>query len=114
MVARYADIRQIRAHKIAMHDIVGGNGARWLMCSATLQNLMRWYFQADPVRVSAGMHTFAEDRPELAAIKVKAPDAAVITIEFATGDIGTPTICWGLPPEVNAPSEHSVLGTKGT
>ena len=112
-LVRFADIRQIRSHKLAMHDLENGNGGPIIDMCCHLFDLMRWYFNSDPVKVMARALTFGQNKAELASVAIKAPDTSAITVEFASGDIGSITLCWGLPSGVNGNLEHSILGPEG-
>lgn len=112
IMARFADIRSIRP-KPAMHDAQYGNGGPMVDMLCHFTDLMRWYFQSDPVSVTAKDFTFSQDRPEIAHIEHKAPDTAAITIEFESSDVGAVTLCWGLPPTVNGSLQCEMVGPKG-
>ncbi len=96
-----SDIRQIRP-KLAMHD-AQQNGGPIIDMAVHLIDTWRYIFQSEAVRVSAQGLTLAQGRPELRQIAAQAPDAAIITATFASGDIGSFVVCWGLPPGVNPP-----------
>ena len=112
VLMRFTDIRQIRP-KLAMHDAECGNGGPMVDMSCHFFDLMRWYFKSDPVSVSARMLTISSERPEIAHIKHKAPDTAVITVEYASSDIGVVTVCWGLPPKIADKTQFDAMGPKG-
>ncbi|AEE97844.1 Gfo/Idh/MocA family protein [Mahella australiensis] len=112
IMARFADIRSIRP-KPAMHDAQYGNGGPMVDMLCHFTDLMRWYFQSDPVSVAAKDFTFSQDRPEIAHIEHKAPDTAAIIIQFESSDVGAVTLCWGLPPTVNGSLQCEMVGPKG-
>lgn len=112
VLARFSDVREMRP-KRAMHDAQNGNGGPLVDMSCHFLDLMRWYFDSDPVRVSCRNFAFAADRPELAHIAYKAPDTGVMVVEFASGDIGEISVCWGLPPQVNGELKYDALGPLG-
>jgi predicted dehydrogenase len=112
VIIRLADIRQIRP-KLAMHDAMYGNGGPIVdMCSHYF-DLMRWYFNSEPVMVMASGFTFAKDREELSTIQHKAIDTASIIIRFTSGDIGMITVTWGLPPKVDGKPQADMIGPLG-
>jgi predicted dehydrogenase len=94
-----SDIRQVRP-KLAMHD-PHQNGGPVIDMAVHLIDTWRYVFQSEPVYVCAQGLTLAKDRPELASLPSLAIDSAVITVTFASGDIGNFNVCWGLPPGVN-------------
>jgi predicted dehydrogenase len=110
---QFADIRQIRAHKPAMHDLKAGNGGPIVDMCCHFTDLMRWYFGADPVRVMAVNRIFAQCRPELMSISMKAPDTSAIIIEYIGGHVGQILLCWGLPPGIAGMLDHRIVGPKG-
>ncbi|MGC8890808.1 MAG: Gfo/Idh/MocA family protein [bacterium] len=112
VIIKFADIRQIRP-KLAMHDAMYGNGGPIVdMCSHYF-DLMRWYFNSEPVRVMASGFIFSKGRNELSTIQYKALDTASIIIEFSSGDIGMITVTWGLPPKVDGKPEAGMIGPLG-
>ncbi|MCL2478733.1 MAG: Gfo/Idh/MocA family oxidoreductase [Treponema sp.] len=113
VVMSFADIRQNRP-KLAMHDACFGNGGPMTDMACHYFDLMRWYYGSDPKSVSAVWRISSEDRPYLASIKNKAPDSAVITVEYESGDMGTMILNWSLPV-TNERSFHasSVTGSEG-
>lgn len=52
-------------------------------------------------------------RSELKSIEALAIDTATLIVEFASGDIGSMTVSWGLPPGVQGPAGACILGPKG-
>lgn len=111
---RFSDIREIRP-KRAMHDAETGNGGPMVDMVCHFVDLMRWFFQAEPVKVNASIFTFAKDRPEIAHFSHKAPDTGDLTIEFDSGDVGSVQISWGLPPTVTTEkgNEFTLIGPEG-
>lgn len=112
MMMRYTDIRSIRP-KPAMHDAEFGNGGPMVDMSCHFIDLFRLHFNSEPVRVYARSLTFAGDRPEIDKIKTKAPDTAVLLIDFESGDVGIINVCWGLPPKVDGYPMIDIWGPKG-
>lgn len=112
VLMRFSDVRELRP-KRAMHDAAQGNGGPLVDMSCHFIDLMYWMFNAEPVRVTARSFTFAADRPEIAHFTHKAPDTAAMIIEYASGDVGEISICWGLPPGVNGEYRYDALGPEG-
>jgi predicted dehydrogenase len=115
IIMHWTDIRENRP-KIAMHDAEFGNGGPITDVACHYYDLMRWYYNSDPVSVSAVWRVSAEDRPNLASVKTKAPDTCVITVEYQSGDMGCMIINWGLPtPPGRAPGymANSAIGSEG-
>jgi len=95
-----------------MHDRAGNNGP--------VVDLMQHYFllwesvfESVPVSVEAAGFIAAHDRPEIAHFKEKAIDTAVVTVRYASGDVGTMTVCWGLAAQSRVPSQpERLIGPK--
>lgn len=112
VIISYTDIRETRP-KIAMHDAQFGNGGPMVDMACHLFDLMRWYYGCDPVKVSALWRSSAINRPSLSGIEIKAPDTAIMTIEYAMGNIGVITMNWGLPAGVNGNFTYYAVGSEG-
>lgn len=97
------DARQIRP-KPAMHDAARNGGP---VIDMLVHYAATWMtvFESRPVIVHAQGMTLASGRPELAAVSALAPDTAVVTVTHESGDVGTATLTWGLPPGVNPPAQ---------
>ncbi|MCL4522171.1 MAG: Gfo/Idh/MocA family oxidoreductase [Firmicutes bacterium] len=78
-----------------MHDRHGNNGP---VVDLLEHYFLLWetVFDAKPVDVGAFGFIAAHDRPEIAQFPEKAIDTAVVTIRYASGDVGTVTVSWGL------------------
>lgn len=94
-----SDIRQVRP-KLAMHD-AQQNGGPVIDMAVHLIDTWRFIFQSEVVQVYSQGLSLAKKRPELENIEIVAIDSAIITVTFASGDIGTFLVSWGLPPGVN-------------
>jgi predicted dehydrogenase len=106
------DIRELRP-KREMHD-THTNGGPVIDMAVHLFDLWGHIFQSQPVEVFAQGLTIAADRPEIDFITEKAIDTASIVTRYASGDIGTFVVSWGLPPKVNPPEKADQLyGPKG-
>ena len=96
----FNDMRETR-FKTAMHDAVYGNGGPMVDMACHLFDLMRWYYECDPVSVYCKWSKSATKRQSLEAIENKAADTGVMTITYADGSLGVITMNWGLPEKVN-------------
>ncbi|MDR1537994.1 MAG: Gfo/Idh/MocA family oxidoreductase [Clostridiales bacterium] len=105
----YQDLRQIRP-KIAMHDILYGNGGPIVDMSCHLFDLMRWYYNSDPAYVSAFWRINAKGRLDLEEI---APDSCFINVEYENGSLGSIMLNWGLPPGAPDVFYSTVAGSSG-
>jgi predicted dehydrogenase len=107
-----SDIREIRP-KIEMHDDEV-NGGPVIDMAVHLVDLWSHIFDSHAVSVFCQGLTMAAGRPEIGNPKKAAPDTATIVVTFASGDIGTFVVTWGLPPGVS-PDElpDQVYGPKG-
>jgi predicted dehydrogenase/sugar phosphate isomerase/epimerase len=94
-----ADIRELRPKRL-MHD-ADGNGGPVIDMAVHLFDLWANIFDSAPVAISAQGLTLAARRSEIAHIPNKAIDTATIAVTYASGDVGTFTVSWGLPPAVN-------------
>ncbi len=93
------DIRQVRP-KLAMHD-AHQNGGPVIDMAVHLIDTWRYIFQSEAVHVFAQGLILAKESEALKSISDLAVDTAIITVTFASGDIGNFIVSWGLPPGVN-------------
>ena len=102
--------------KLAMHDDALNRGPLVdVMCHTV--DLWRGLFESDPVCVYARAAIFAEGKPRVAGVQKLAVDTAVVVVEFASGDVGTFHVSWGLPEGtrslggqfIHAPNGHVQL-----
>lgn len=93
VVTSYA-LAEVRPKRI-MHDANGNMGPVVENCC---HYFMMWkrIFGADPVTVYALGGVFAKDRPEIAHFEKKAVDTALISVQYASGDLAEMTISWGM------------------
>lgn len=90
-----SDLLQEVRPKFAMHDRQGNNGPIMdVGCHYYL--LWQTVFQSTPTTVYAQGRVLAKDRPELAHLVDPAIDTAVITVAYASGDLASMTVSWGL------------------
>ncbi|NPV08392.1 MAG: Gfo/Idh/MocA family oxidoreductase [Anaerolineae bacterium] len=99
--------------KVAMHDMLTGNGGPVVDFCPHRFDLWRLAFDSEPVQVEAQALTLAQGRPELAGLKQLAPDTVSLLVRYASGDVGALSISWGLPPGVSGGSFAEVWGPKG-
>jgi predicted dehydrogenase len=108
----YTFANQIRP-KVAMHDMLTGNGGPVIDFCPHRFDLWRSCFGSEPVAVQAQGMAMAQDRPELASLREIAPDTVALTVRYASGDVGALSITWGLPPGVNGGCTGEIWGPKG-
>ncbi len=105
-------IAEVRPKRV-MHDRYGNNGP--IMDNGChLYLLWQTVFDSVPVRVYAQGRILARDRPELAHFKELAIDTAIVTVEYASGDLATLTTSWGLAANQKMrPRPDRVFGPQG-
>lgn len=107
-----SDVREIRP-KREMHD-AQANGGPIIDMGVHLFDLWSDIFDSEPVEVLAQGLKLARERRELVHIADIAYDTATILVRYASGDLGTFVVSWGLPPAVNpTPVPDQILGAKG-
>ena len=104
-----SDIREIRP-KREMHD-PNANGGPVIDMAVHLFATWQYLFNSPAQEVSAQGFTFAQERPELAHISLKAVDTATVTVRFESGDVGNFLVSWGVPPGVVPPPMPEVMLT---
>ena len=113
VMANASDIRQIRP-KIEMHDAYANGGP---VIDMVVHQIDEWafIFDAEPVSVFAQGFKLASGRPELESrVKELAHDTATVVVKYASGDVGTFVVTWGLPYGVNPPGiPEQIYGPKG-
>jgi predicted dehydrogenase len=106
------DVREIRP-KREMHD-ARANGGPIIDMGVHLFDGWRFIFDSPPVQVFAQGLKLAQKRQELADIREIAYDTASIVVRYASGDIGSFVVSWGLPPGVTPPGRPDhILGPHG-
>ncbi len=107
-----SDVRELRP-KREMHD-AHVNGGPVIDMVVHLIDLWATIFDSHPVSVYAQGLKIAEDRPEISHIAEVAVDTATVLVNYASGDIGTFVVSWGLPPKVVPPGHpDQFYGPKG-
>jgi len=99
--------------KVAMHDMLRGNGGPVVDFCPHRFDLWSLAFNSVPIQVYSQGMTFAEGRPELSEIEKLAPDTAALIVRYESGDVGALNITWGLPPGVSGQGLAQVWGPKG-
>lgn len=106
------DVREIRP-KLEMHD-AQANGGPVIDMGVHLFDGWGCIFDSPPVEVYAQGLKLAQGRRELAHIQEIAYDTASIVVRYASGDIGTFVVSWGLPPGVTPPARPDhIFGPAG-
>ncbi|MHB0875432.1 MAG: Gfo/Idh/MocA family protein [Anaerolineae bacterium] len=108
----YSFAMQIRP-KVAMHDMLTGNGGPVVDFCPHRFDLWRLGFDSEAVAVQASGLTLAKERPELSGLRQVAPDTVSLLVRYASGDVGSLAITWGLPPGVNGSALAEVWGARG-
>jgi len=72
----------------------------------------RLIFDSKPVRVKASGVTLSTESPLMAEYDPQV-DTVTILVEFASGDVGSLSLSWGLPPGVSSDTMEDVLGPDG-
>ncbi|ANE45914.1 hypothetical protein SY83_05985 [Paenibacillus swuensis] len=105
-------IAEIRPKRI-MHDANGNMGP---LMDLGCHYYMMWQtvFNSSPKTVYAQGRVLARERRELSHIEELAIDSAVVTVEYESGDIGTFTVSWGMPPQTKLRGHQDrILGPRG-
>lgn len=107
-----SDVRELRP-KREMHD-AQMNGGPVIDMAVHLIDLWAMIFASPPVSVYAQGLKIAEQRAEISHISKVAVDTATILVTYASGDVGTFVVSWGLPPKVVPPGNpDQFYGPKG-
>ena len=104
-----SDVRELRP-KREMHD-ANANGGPVIDMAVHLIDIWNTLFGSKPISVAAQGLKIGQDRPEIDHITDKAIDTATILVKYASGDVGTFVVCWGLPAKVNPEQHHDQLYT---
>jgi len=108
-----SDLLQEVRPKRVMHDKFGNQGP---VVDTLCHYMLMWQtvFGSEPVSVYATGGVWAKGRPEIAHFKELAVDTAVVTVRYASGDIGTMTISWCLAKDTKmTPRPDRIFGPKG-
>jgi predicted dehydrogenase len=91
-----------------MHD-ANANGGPVIDMAVHLIDLWNTIFDSRPVSVAAQGLRIGKDRPEIDHIEEVAVDTATVLVKYASGDIGTFVVTWGLPAKVNPAQHHDQI-----
>lgn len=111
LIWKALDLREVRP-KIMMHS-KKGNGGSIVDCAVHSFDQWRYVFNSEPVSVYACGGCFGEGKKRLEKVKDKALDTGVITVKFASGDIGEITIGWGFPERTPTFVSDMLMGPLG-
>ncbi len=86
-----------------MHDKTNNNGP---VVDLLGHYFLLWetVFASKPVHISADGFVAAAHRPEIAHFAAKAVDTAVVTVRYASGDVGSMSVSWGLAAKSQVPT----------
>jgi predicted dehydrogenase len=107
-----SDVRELRP-KREMHD-ARINGGPVIDMAVHLIDLWITIFDSQPVSVYAQGMKIAQHRPEISHVAEVAVDTATVVVKYASGDVGTFVVTWGLPPRVVPPGRpDQIYGPNG-
>jgi predicted dehydrogenase len=98
--------------KRLMHDALANGGPIIDMC-CHLFYLWGTMLQGQPAEVDARGYTFSDGKPEVAHIRRRALDSALMTLTYPDGSVGQVQVSWGLPSGVEPVERHSYVGPDG-
>lgn len=98
--------------KRLMHDALANGGPIIDMC-CHLFYLWGYVLGGQPDEASAVGYTFSDNKPEVAHIRHRALDSALITLRYPSGAIGQVQVSWGLPSGVEPIERHTYVGPDG-
>jgi predicted dehydrogenase len=108
-----SDLLQEVRPKRVMHDRQG-NGGPLMDAGCHYYLLWQTVFRSKPKNIYAQGRILATGRPEVAHFDQLAIDSAVVTVEYASGDLATMTVSWGLAEHFGMPTRPDrILGPKG-
>jgi len=98
--------------KRLMHDALANGGPIIDMC-CHLFYLWDHLLGGQPAEASALGYTFSDGKAEVAHIRHRALDSALITLTYPDGSIGQVQVSWGLPSGVEPVERHTYVGPDG-
>lgn len=98
--------------KRLMHDALANGGPIIDMC-CHLFFLWGFVLGGQPEEATAVGYTFSDNKPEVAHIRHRALDSALITLRYPNGAIGQVQVSWGLPSGVEPVERHTYVGPDG-
>ena len=108
--SRHASGISVRPKPWIMDKEMGGGPIIDVACHCFDQ--WRVVFDSEPIRVKASGLTLSTESPLMADYDPQV-DTATILVEFASGDVGSLSLSWGLPPGVRTEGLEDVLGPDG-
>lgn len=99
--------------KLAMHDMLTGNGGPVVDFCPHRFDLWSQVFGSEAIQVEAQGFTLGQGRKELAGLERLAPDTVSLLVRYASGDVGSLSITWGLPPGVDGAATAEIWSAKG-
>jgi len=108
VIMRNGFIAEVRP-KLEMHS-QSKNGGPVIDLGVHHFDLWRYVFGSEAASVSASGFISGKGKPRLASIKDFAIDTANVTVKFASGDIGSLFVCWGMPEGFPMSMDEMVLG----
>jgi len=107
---RHASGIQVRPKLWIMDKDMGGGPIIDTACHYFDQ--WRLIFDSKPVQVKASGLTLSTNSPLMAEYDPQV-DTVTVLVEFASGDVGSLSLSWGLPPGVSSEMVEDVLGPDG-
>jgi predicted dehydrogenase len=98
--------------KRLMHDALANGGPIIDMC-CHLFYVWDHVLGGQPLEASALGYTFSDGKPEVAHIRHRALDSALITLTYPNGSVGQVQVSWGLPSGVEPVERHTYVGPDG-
>lgn len=98
--------------KRLMHDALANGGPIIDMC-CHLFYVWDHVLGGQPLEASAQGYTFSDGKPEVAHIRRRALDSALITLTYPNGSVGQVQVSWGLPSGVEPVERHTYVGPDG-
>ena len=98
--------------KRLMHDALANGGPIIDMC-CHLFYLWGTMLRGQPAEVDARGYTFSDGKPEVAHIRRRALDSALMTLSYPDGSVGQVQVSWGLPSGIEPVERHSYVGPDG-
>ena len=98
--------------KRLMHDAMANGGPIIDMC-CHLFYVWDHVLGGQPLEANALGYTFSDGKPEVAHIRHRALDSALITLTYPNGSVGQVQVSWGLPSGVEPVERHTYVGPDG-
>ena len=98
--------------KRLMHDALANGGPIIDMC-CHLFFVWDHVLGGQPLEAGALGYTFGDGKPEVAHIRHRALDSALITLTYPNGSVGQVQVSWGLPSGLEPVERHTYVGPDG-